>query len=138
MNDTTGEFFDRLSRWGNVPRLKKTTGTVRFDITDGERSNHWLVTIDKGDVRVSQEHVDANAVIRIEPAVMDRIALGEVKPLAAWLRNDLLLEGQLRFLVLLERLLPGPPGSRHPRDVPRTAPPNRRDRELVRSQGRPR
>jgi hypothetical protein len=43
------------------------------------------------------------------------MARGEAKPLAAWLRNDIIAEGRFRFVVLLERLFPAPPGARHPR-----------------------
>jgi hypothetical protein len=34
--------------------LERLTATVRFDILDGDRTEHRLVRIDHGDIRVSQ------------------------------------------------------------------------------------
>lgn len=119
MSDTTEEFFDRLGRRGHENLLRKTTGTIRFDLEHDRGTDHWLVTIDNGRLRVSREKRDADTVIRTKHTFFDRMIRGEAKPLPAWLRNDITSEGKFRFIVLLERLLPTPPGARHPRAAAR-------------------
>ena len=62
-----------------------------------------------------REEREADCVIHAEEAYFDRIACGEVKPLTAWLRNEIAVDGRFQFLVMLERVLPGPPGAHDPR-----------------------
>lgn len=113
--DATEEFFDELGRRRYERLLKKTTGTIRFDLTHDHGVDHWYLSISKGDVRVSKEERDADTLIRTDYECFGRMARGEVKPLPAWLRNDITSEGEFRFVVLLERLFHPMPGSRHPR-----------------------
>ncbi|MEU4779980.1 SCP2 sterol-binding domain-containing protein [Micromonospora sp. NPDC023633] len=119
MSDASEEFFDELGRHGRERLLRKTTATIRFDIEHDHGIDHWFVAITKGDVRVSREDRDADTVIRTADAFFDRMARGEAKPLPAWVRNDITSEGQFQFVILLERLFPGPPGARHPRTIAR-------------------
>ncbi len=115
MSEATRKFFDALERHGHERLLKKTNGTIRFDIERDHEVDHWFVEIRGGAVRVSQQDSDADTVIRSDDAVFDRLARGEAKPLPAWLRNDITFEGQLRLIILLERLFAPPPGAHHPR-----------------------
>ncbi len=115
MSDPTEEFFDQLGRHGHERLLKKTTGSIRFDIDHDGGTDHWLVAITNGAVRVSREDRGADTVLHIEKVFFERMARGGVHPLAAWLRSDIVCEGRFRFLVLLERLFPPPPAARHPR-----------------------
>ena len=108
-SDATTEFFRRLEARGHEPRLEKATGTVRFDLTNGKRTDRWLVTIDKGDVAVSRKNLKADCVVRADKKVFDNIATGKVNPFAAALRGEVVLEGNTELLILLQRLLPGPP-----------------------------
>jgi putative sterol carrier protein len=117
MSDATKEFFDQLSRRGHERLLKKTTGTIRFDLEHDHGVDHWFLAISHGDVRVSREDRDADTIIRTDQVFFERMVRGEAKPLSAWLRNDITSEGGFRFIVLLERLFPQPPGARHPRTV---------------------
>lgn len=117
MSDATREFFEELGRRGHERLLKKTAGTIRFDLAHDHGVDQWLVVIRNGAISVSKEESDADAVIRTDRAFFDRMARGEAKPLPAWLRNDITSEGQFRFIVLLERLFAPPPGARHPRAV---------------------
>ena len=45
MPDSTDEFFDMLSRRRHEPLLEKVDATVRFDVADGDRIEHWRVQI---------------------------------------------------------------------------------------------
>jgi hypothetical protein len=117
MSDPIADFFDQLGRQG--PALPRAAnGTIRFDVASDGQTDRWLVAITDGDLRVSKPaEVDpADTVVRTDRAFFGRLLRGEVKPLPAWLRNDLTTEGEFRFVILLERLLPARPGQRHPRD----------------------
>ncbi|WP_446220357.1 SCP2 sterol-binding domain-containing protein [Micromonospora sp. IBHARD004] len=115
MSDPIGAFFDRLAGGGYERLLRKTRGTVRFELTGDDGVDIWHLTIADGRVAVSREPLDADALICTDRASFARITRGEAKPLAAWLRNDLTIDGQFGFVVLLERLVAAPPGARHPR-----------------------
>lgn len=108
MTDSTAEFFQELGRRGHEPLLEKGTGTIRFDLVDGKRSDRWLVTLDRGDVSVSRKNVAADCVVGADRALFDAMASGDVNGMAAYLRGELTLEGDPELLVLFQRVLPGP------------------------------
>jgi SCP-2 sterol transfer family len=115
MASPTEQFFDELGRRGNEPLLAKVTGTVRFDIVQGLYTENWYVRVDKGDVRVSREAVEADAVVRMGRELFDRAAAGEMSVFPRLMRGEVLVEGDASLVVLLERLFPG---QRGPRDRP--------------------
>lgn len=140
MSEAVHDFFDSLARGGGR-MLRQVSGTVRFDLRCADRVDHWLVTIDRGQIAVTHGgEQDADTVICTDEALFLRMAHGEVKPLPAWLRNDFTADGEFRFVVILERLFAPPPGAHHPRDVAeRQHPPSRTGRSLPPgSNGRPR
>ena len=110
--DPTRTFFDDLAARGHEPLLQNASGTLRFDLVEGRRVEHWYVTIDKGDVTVSHQDVAADSVLRTERSLFDQIASGRANAMAAMLRGVLVPEGSLSLLVLFQRLFPGPPASR--------------------------
>ena len=109
MTDSTAEFFHELDRRGHESLLEKATGSVRFDLADGRRIDRWLVSLDRGDVTASRKNAAADCVVRMDRSVFDAIARGEVNGMAAYLRGDLTLEGDPELMVLIQRILPGPP-----------------------------
>jgi putative sterol carrier protein len=112
MTDATAEFFDALVERGHEPLLKKATGTVRFDLRDGKKIDRWLVSIVKGDLAVSRRNVGADFVVSTDRALFDEVVSGKANAMAAWLRGALRAEGNPQFMVLFQRLFPGPPTSR--------------------------
>ena len=108
MADSTAEFFDALAARGQEPLLEKVTGTLRFDIKNGRKVDRWLVVVTKGDIVVSRRHVRADAVVSAEKPLFDRIATGQANALAAMLREEVGVDGDVRLLVAFQRLLPGP------------------------------
>lgn len=108
--DPTGEFFDGLASRGYEPLLRKVTGCVRFDVIVGERTEHWLVSIDTGDIRVSRGDGAADSVLRTGRESFDRLVVGELNLMAAVLRGEVALEGDPRLVVRLQRLFPRPVG----------------------------
>jgi len=108
--DPTTEFFGELGSRGHEPLLSKVTGSARFDVVARARTEHWLVTIDKGDIRVSRGKAAADSVLRADRASFDRICAGGLNLMAAVLRGEVVVEGDPRLLVRLQRLFPRPPG----------------------------
>jgi len=106
--DATAEFFDELASRRHEPLLRKVTGSARFDVVAGERTERWWVTIDKGEIRVSRGNGAADSVLRASKASFDRVAAGELNLMAAVLRGEVAIEGDPRLLVRLQRLFPRP------------------------------
>jgi putative sterol carrier protein len=104
----TAEFFDDLGSRGHEALLRKATGSARFEVVDGKRTERWLVTLDKGDIGVSRRNTAAICVLRADRASFDRIAVGELNLMAAVLRGEVAVAGDPRLLVLLQRLFPRP------------------------------
>jgi putative sterol carrier protein len=123
MTDTTAEFFDALVARGHEPLLEKATGTVRFELRDGKKTDRWLLTVVKGDLTVSRQNLRADCVVTADKSLFDGIASGKTNAMAALLRGAMGVEGDVQLLALFQRLFPGPPRSRRRR--PTTAPATR-------------
>jgi putative sterol carrier protein len=118
MTDLTVEFFDDLAQRGHEPLLRNASGTMRFEIADGKKTETWFVMIDEGDLTVSRSGGAADSTLVASKAVFDRLAGGEASAVAEVLRGTLTIEGDWRLLVLFRRILPGPSSTK-----PRTARP---------------
>jgi hypothetical protein len=105
----TDRFFDELDERGREPLLKNACGTLRFDLRDGGRTEHWYVAVDHGDVRVSRRSARADTVVRLDKTTFEGVARGRVNALAATLRGELVPEGDLGLLFLFQRVFPSPP-----------------------------
>ena len=109
--DVIAEFFERLAQRGYEPLLRKTRGTVRVDLTNGRQIVNWLITIEKGNVRVTRENADALCVVRADRPIFERVIKGEANAMAAMLRGAMEFEGDPELLVLFQRLFSGPADS---------------------------
>jgi hypothetical protein len=101
-------FLDDLGRRGHEPLLGRVSATARFDITDGDRTEHRLVRIDRGDIRVSTGEGPSDCVMGGDRATFDAILAGRTSMLAALLRGVLIIEGDPELLVLTQRLFRSP------------------------------
>jgi putative sterol carrier protein len=117
MADVTEEFFGELGRRGHEPLLKKWSGTLRFDLMGGKRTERWLVEIKKGDVAVSRRNTRADCIVSAERVLFDEILSGKTNAMAAFLRGALRVDGDIQLLAPFQRLLPGPQRSRTRRRV---------------------
>jgi putative sterol carrier protein len=115
MADTTTQFFEQLGRRGHEPLLEHATGTIRFDIRDGKRTDRWFVSVKKGDIAVSHKNGHADAVVSADSELFESLASGKENAMAAMLRGDIVAEGRVQLLAQFQRLLPGPPKSRRRR-----------------------
>ena len=114
-SDSIAEFFAELGRRGHEPLLEKAKGSARFDVVDGKRVERWLVTIDKGDLRVSRRNAAADCILRADRTTFERAATGRLNVMAAALRGELAVGGDPRLLVLLRRLFLKPSRPRRSR-----------------------
>jgi len=112
MADATEDFFEELSHHGHEPLLEKATGTVRFDLANGKRSERWLVEIDKGDITVSRKQVKADLVVKLDKALFDKVATGRENAFAVLLRGEVEVEGAVPLMMQFQRLFPSPPRRR--------------------------
>ncbi|SCL12902.1 SCP2 sterol-binding domain-containing protein [Micromonospora inyonensis] len=117
MADAITRFFEELNGRGFEPLLEKTSGTVRFDLHEGAQTTHWLLTIDRGRLRVHQEDREADTVIGTDPVLFEDLTAGREHGIAAVLRGDVTVSGDPRLMVPVERIFPGPPDSRGPQRV---------------------
>ncbi|WP_410809420.1 SCP2 sterol-binding domain-containing protein [Micromonospora sp. 067-2] len=102
----TSAFFERLTAAGQDPRFSNVSGSVRFDIGDGDRIEQWLLNIDHGRMRVTQSADPAGTVIRVSADVAEAMARGEVNGLAAITRGEILVDGDLAMALRIGRLFP--------------------------------
>lgn len=114
MVDATTKFFEDLDRRGFEPLLAKTAGTLRLDLHEGVYTTHWLLQIDRGNLQVRQEDQEADTVVVTDPRLFGDLVTGQENAVAALLRGDMTVSGNLRLVLQLERLFPGPPDSRGP------------------------
>ena len=108
MADATAEFFDGLSRQGLVPLLERTSGSMRFDIDRGERTDRWRVDMKGGALTVSHDDRPADCVVRSSGDLFDDLVSGRANALASLLRNEVGVEGNLNLIVRFQRLFPAP------------------------------
>lgn len=106
MTEPTRAFFARLSEQ-HQPTLESMTGTVRLDLADGERTEHWYLRIRKGDVSVAHEDGEADCVLSADIGTFDEILAGRMNAMAALLRGTVRMEGKVFLLTALQRLFPG-------------------------------
>ncbi|MFU8849795.1 SCP2 sterol-binding domain-containing protein [Micromonospora sp. SL1-18] len=105
---------------GHHPEIpENTAGTVRLDLHDGGSTEHWYLTIDHQNVQVARATGEADMVVHADREVFERLATGNPRLVSALLRNDITVQGDVRLLLTLRRLFPGPPGARHPRQAER-------------------
>ena len=108
VEDPTSDFFGELGARGQEPMLARVSGTMRIDVTDGVRTEHWYLTIAKGKTEISRRNAPADAVLIADKALFDGMVQGKVNAMAAVLRNAVQIEGDMGLLVSVQRLFPGP------------------------------
>jgi SCP-2 sterol transfer family len=111
------ELFVSLAQRGHIPLLQRVSGTIRFDLTDGDRTAYWLITVKKGDVSMSRRKGRADAVVHAPEGLFREIVAGRTNGQAAYLRGAVFVEGDMRLVVQFLRVIPGPPDAKGPRHL---------------------
>ena len=106
----TSAFFERLAQREYDPMLRNAVGTARFEVIDKGATERWLVTIDRGAIAVSKKNAKADTIVRADRRTFDKAAAGTLNVMAAVLRGEIVISGDPRFLVQLQRLIPRPSG----------------------------
>lgn len=104
MADATDEFWADLRRRRHEPALAMITGSLRVDVVSDDHVEHWLLRINKGDLAVSQENVDADCIVRVDRATYNRITSGELRAFVATMRGQISIDGNPTLALLLRRL----------------------------------
>jgi predicted lipid carrier protein YhbT len=113
--DPIAMLFESVSHGGRVDSLGEIDGTLRFDLHVGDQIDSWLLTVHGGQLTVSHRGGDADCVVDLDKDLANRMATGQTNAMTALLRADMMVTGDVKLLVLLERLLPGPAAAHGPR-----------------------
>ena len=111
MADPTRAFFEGLAAKGHEPMLASFSGSLRFDLSGGERTEHWHVDLKRGDVAVSHNDHDADVVLSTDRTTFDAVLAGETNAMAALLRGTVTVRGKFILLLAFQRLFRGSPGA---------------------------
>ena len=106
MSTSTERFFDRLASGESTSVLGSAKGTMRFDLEDGGRTEHWRVALKPGSAVVSRSDEAADAVLHAKRSVFEELADGRLSPLPAALRGLIGLEGDPTLFIRFQRLFP--------------------------------
>ncbi len=112
MVDRIAEFFEQLNRRGQEPVLARTRGRILFEVSSDGLTKHWLVTVDRGTLSVSQADGAADCVVRANRDCFEDVVTGRQNAFAAVLKGVLVLEGDLGLLAEFQHLFPA--GVRRP------------------------
>lgn len=104
--------MDLLAERGHEPSMAKASGTVRFEVVDGDHTERWLLTVAKGSLAVSRRNARADVTLRAPRPLFEQLVRGKANAMAAFLRGALELEGDIQLIVLVQRLLPRPRDAR--------------------------
>ena len=108
MATATSEFFEGLAARGPGPGFARTTGSLRFDLTRGDTTEHWRLEFRRGAVAIARTAEPADCVVRTDASVFDDLARGRANAMAALLRGQLVADGDPELLILFQRLFPAP------------------------------
>jgi putative sterol carrier protein len=111
MTDATANFFDELGRRGHEPLLAHVSGTLRFDLRTGKRTEHYFVDMKNGDLTVSRSNDEADCVVHADRELFDGFASGEANAMTAFLRREITFDGDPQLLVLFQRIFQTPQSS---------------------------
>jgi len=107
MAEPTRDFFTRLAEQ-HQPLPTALTGVMRFDLTDGERIEHWYLAIRKGDVTVSHKGPEPDCTVSTELATFEAIVTGTMNAMAAVLRGAVEIQGRFALLTAVQRFFAAP------------------------------
>jgi hypothetical protein len=103
------EFRARLESGEYQPLLRRASGTLRFDLVDGDTTEHFSVELHKGDATISHKRGKADATIVVDKQLFADMVRGTVNAMAATLRGTIRVDGDLGLIVLFQRAFPSPP-----------------------------
>ncbi|GAA4570461.1 hypothetical protein GCM10023176_29110 [Micromonospora coerulea] len=119
MGEAIEQFFASLPARAPAVLRGPTTGAIQLDLTTGNRTDHWLVEMRPGAVRVTHGRGPADAIWNSSADLFERLVTGRAAAMAAVLRNESTYSGNVVLFLDFRRFFPDPPGTRDPRDTAR-------------------
>jgi hypothetical protein len=116
MPDVIERFFLSLEPQGHRPLLENVQGTIRFDLRENGTTDQWVLSVNRGWLRVSRNaRQPADTVFITDTDAFRRIVLGEERIFGLLLRGRVLVRGKWPLALVLSRILPSPAGAQGPR-----------------------
>ncbi|WBB78995.1 SCP2 sterol-binding domain-containing protein [Micromonospora sp. WMMD882] len=122
MGRPTEQFFATLPSRAPTVLREPIDGALQINLNTDGHTEHWHVELHTGAVRVCRDLRAADTVWRSSAALFDRLVTGEAQGIAALLRNETTISGNLLLFLAFRRFFPAPPGTRDPRAVARERP----------------
>jgi putative sterol carrier protein len=97
----TREFFETLSTRADASKTEGMTNSYLFDI-DG--AGQWVVSVDDGNVTVSEGPGDADVTISTSDENFQQIVAGDLNPTAAYMTGKLKIKGDMGAAMKLQKL----------------------------------
>ncbi|TDB71448.1 SCP2 sterol-binding domain-containing protein [Micromonospora sp. KC723] len=119
MASSAVEFLKQLGSGIRQELPESVSGTVRLDLREGGHTEHWYLVLHNQRVDVRRSPQDADLVLCGDREAFDQLASGRRRLVESLMRNELSVIGDLQLALSLRRILPGPPGARHPREFAR-------------------
>ncbi|MEV6691837.1 SCP2 sterol-binding domain-containing protein [Micromonospora sp. NPDC051196] len=119
MTEATKQFFATLP--ARAPHVLRgpVTGTLRIDLSDGHRTEHWVLRMRPGAIEVGQGPAEADSIWYCGVDLFDRLVTGRAQALAALFRNESTFTGNVVLFLAFRRFFPPAPGTQDPRKVAR-------------------
>jgi putative sterol carrier protein len=109
--DVHKEFFESIV--GPHPEVPKAiSGSLRFDLGDSSRGEHWRVTFANGTISSARSNAAADCVVHTDKATLDAIIQGRANAMAALLRGALRVQGKTLLMAYFRRLFTEPAAAR--------------------------
>lgn len=107
--DPTSSFLLGLSESGYHALLARARGVILLELTNRGVDDHWLISINRGNIEVANRPGPADAVVRLPQELFASATRGCTNLWTAILRGDVAVEGDVHLVRAFQRLLPGPP-----------------------------
>ncbi|GAA0377537.1 hypothetical protein GCM10009541_19970 [Micromonospora gifhornensis] len=119
MTEAIEQFFATLP--ARAPQLLRSslTGTLRIDLTDDGRTEHWVLRIRPGALDIDRGLAEADAIWYSSVDLFDRLVTGRSQAIAALFRNESTFSGRVTLFLAFRLFFPPAPGTRDPREVAR-------------------
>src|SRR5215210_7512787 len=95
------EFFDGLASRADASKTAGMNNSYLFDI---EGAGKWTVTVEDGNVNVTEGGEDADAGITTTEETFEKIVSGEQNPTSAYMTGKLKVKGDMGAAMKLQKL----------------------------------
>ena len=101
MADSVQEFFDGLSTRADAEKTAGMNNSYLFDI---EGAGQWLVSVNDGNVEVTEGGGEADTTITTSEENFLAISRGELNPTTAYMTGKLKIKGDMGAAMKLQKL----------------------------------